>query len=738
MGQILVARNASSEELAEWQQAVPLNCANYPPLWYALALSHLHRSDSPSAIRCLWETLRLNPEHLRSTYQLGQSLVGLGMERQAEAFLNLSRSLEAYVSACEVAHHLNEPSHLLSAAKLAEELGLPREAWGWAKLALQRSAQSPDALAIVTRSEARLAELDSVRMLPDHNPALTVDLSDLVPQTASSPSATGQRVQQARLNATVSFQDDAANAGLNFVYFNAGQPEQGLVYMYEVVGGGVGVLDYDRDGWPDMVFPQGAPWPLQPDQQASLDRLFRNRGDGRFVDVTSQACLFENGFSQGVSVGDFDDDGFPDLYVLNIQGNRLFQKSGCGTFTDVTARAGIAGDRYSVSGLIADLNGDSLPDIYTVNYLSGEELFTKVCADGQGRRGSCLPHLFLPSADRCFLNLGDGRFEDVTESSGIGQVSGMGLGIVAFRSQGDDGLNLFIANDIGPNFLFVNETGTDDRPLFVERGTVAGLAYNQLGQQEASMGIAAGDVDGDGRLDLFVTNFDDETNTLYRQRSGTLFEDATSEARLSRKTQPYVGWGTQFIDAELDGWPDLILTNGHVNDLRHLGKPFLMRSQFYRNLGAGRFVELTGDRLGEFFQQQRLGRGLARLDWNRDGREDVVISHLGSPAALLTNTTQGAGHALRIRLTATQSSRDAIGAIVTAQVGDQQLTMQLTAGDGNQSSNERQLVFGLNDATVADVVTVQWPSQAVQIFGPLSAGPVWLLVEGTEQAFDLP
>lgn len=730
LGRILIEAGRSVEVLDRWQAELAADAWRHPAVWFARGLACSHRGDHGSAARCHWEALRLDPAHQRAAYQLGQELVAIDRKADGERFLAHSARLEAYVRACELAHHLQSPANLLRAATHAEKLGLWWEAAGWCRMVLQVHPDDATALPMLSRIEPQLAGLEGMRMHTRGNPARSIDLSKhtLPLLTTPAPAVAGPEV--VANTASVTFADEATAASLNFQYRNAGSPREGIVYMYEVVGGGVCVIDFDGDGKPDIHFPQGAPWPLRPGQREHLDRLFHNRGNGQFADVTEAARLVEDGFSQGGNVGDVDEDGFPDLFVANIGGNRLFHNNGDGTFEDITATAGIAGDRYTSSGLIADFNSDGYPDLYEVNYLAGDDLFTRVCGDASGRGASCLPQLFQPARDRCYLNLGDGRFEDISQSSGVDRLAGMGLGIVALTLGDSQALSLFVANDIGANFLLVNAAAPGERPEFTDQGLTAGVAYNRHGKYEASMGIAAGDSDGDGLIDLFVTNFDDETNTLYRQKPGGLFVDDTVDSGFSKKSQPYVGWGTQFVDGDLDGWRDLILTNGHVNDLRDKGKPFQMPAQYYRNLGNGQFAEIPRNILGSYFQKNLLGRGLARLDWNGDGREDVVISHLDAPAALLTNTTQQTGQSLRLRLRATRSSRDAIGAVITVQWGDRKLTSQLTAGDGNQSSNERQIIFGLGSNSHAQKVTVRWPSGAIQDYGLLSSQSVWMLIEG--------
>jgi hypothetical protein len=498
------------------------------------------------------------------------------------------------------------------------------------------------------------------------------------------------------------------------------------------------VLDYDADGWPDLYLTQGCRWPPVAGQTEHLDRLYRNRGDGTFEDVTAQCQLAEDRFSQGVAAGDFNDDGFADLYVANIGVNRLYLNLGDGTFRDVSGVAGIEGEAWTTSCLLADVNGDGLPDIYDVNYIDGADVYERVCIR-EGKPRTCLPNIFEPQPDRFYLNLGDGRFEERTAAAGLNVTGGNGLGIVAGDLDGTGRLGLFVANDQDANFCWINETaGPGAPPQFVERGVLAGLAYDAEGKSQACMGVAAGDADGDGKLDLFVTNFYEESNTLYLQGAGGTFIDATGASGLRAPSFFMVGFGAQILDGDLDGHLDLVLTNGHVDDFSHQQVPYEMPPQYFRGLGGGQFAELPAAELGEFFQGNYLGRGLARLDWNRDGREDFVVSHLHSPVALVANTSPETGRFLAVQLRGVRSSRDAIGAEVAIEAGGRRRTQWLTAGDGYQASNQRQLVFGLGAADRVEKLHICWPSGLVQEFADLAADQALIFVEGSPRATRLP
>lgn len=734
---------ASADEVSflRWHEALPPMANRHPEIWAIRGAWARHKSEPQVAARCYWESIHLNPNSVRSNFQLGQLLTVLNREQEAAVFLDHAQTLQEYASAVDAGSDGKVEGGMKDAAEFAESLGLFWEAYGWATLCLDSEtvrSQPAWAVEMLSRLKPRLPPHPQNRELAEFNVALRVDLSAYpLPNWQSQASNAPTSIATRAVDGTVNFEDLAVQAGLNFSYYNGDQPlrTEGMQKMYEFTGGGVVVLDYDCDGYPDCYFTQGCEWPPQANQQEYVDRLFRNLGGSRFEDVTELACVVENSFSQGATIGDFNSDGFPDIYVANIGHNRLFQNNGDGTFTDVTANSGLTGDRWTTSSLMADLNGDSLPDIYDVNYLAGEDLFTKVCWNSEGKKsGTCPPNVFPAAQDQMYLNLGDGRFEEVTGEVGIVVPDGKGLGIVAADFDGSGRLSLFVANDQVPNFFFHNRTDhPGDRPRFLEQGFQSGLAVDLDGKSQACMGVAAGDADGDGLVDLFVTNFANESNTLYRNVSGNLFLDDTKVAGLREPSLAWLGFGTQFIDGELDGWLDLIVANGHVTDERQPGKAYQMPPQYFRNLGKGRFVELTSNSLGPYFEGQYLGRGLARLDWNGDGLEDVAISHLDRPASLLTNTSEQTGHFLVVALRGVKSDRDAIGATVTVKAGERSFVRQLTAGDGYHASNERVLTFGIGAESHIEFLRVRWPSRFEQEWNGIECDTKILCLEGRAQ-----
>lgn len=533
---------------------------------------------------------------------------------------------------------------------------------------------------------------------------------------------------------------DVAAAEIDFRYFNSAVPATPGARMFEFTGGGVGAADFDLDGRPDLYFTQGCRWPPDPTQREFLDRLYRNLGD-RYIDVTDAAAIVEPGFSQGIACGDYNEDGFPDVYVGNIGGNRLFRNNGDGTFGSALpdTRTPTAPEEpqqlvWTTSVAIADVNGDSLPDLFDANYVTGSDVYERIC-DHDGTPGVCSPTVFDAERDRFWLNRGDGTFSEVGQLVGLVASAGTGLGILAADFDESGRLSLFVANDARPNHFFQNMTETAGAlPHFEENAAAFGLATDAAGSSQACMGIAAGDANGDGRLDLFVTNYVDESNTLYEQQADGTFADASRRAGLADPSRHLLGFGTQFLDANNDGWEDLVVANGHVDDFRFKGYAFDMPAEFFRN-AAGVFHEEPPESLGFYFQNKHFGRGLARLDWNGDGRNEFAVSHLGEPAVLLTNASPTAGRSISLRFRATKSARDAIGTVVTIKTNRRRLVRQMTAGDGYQASNERKLVIGIGPADQVDSVSVRWASGHFDRFEALASGRTWLMIEGRSRPF---
>jgi tetratricopeptide (TPR) repeat protein len=732
----LIVDTAPADEFREWQRSMPDPDGHHPDTWSIRGRRALLQHNRSAAIRYFLEAVVRHSDHKYALRQLAQLLTVTEEPELAKKFSLRSRQIVDYqVLLNSARERQTNVAAIRRAAELTFEMGRLWESRAWCGKAmkLDRNLQWP--LPLIQQAESQLM-VDSPQTMTESQPAVGIDLSRWplpVWPDAESPLETNGLI--AATESSLKFHDSAAEAGIDFVYFNGRNPDQEGIRMYETVGGGVAALDYDADGLPDVYFTQGTQWPVDPAQRTLLDRLYRNLGTGKFDDVTLNSMLVESMFGQGVAIGDYDGDGFGDLFIGNIGNNRLFRNNGDGTFSDATEGSGISGSVWTSSCAFADLNGDGFADIYEVNYLKGDDVFTTVCVTKPGSGEMCAPNLFEAEQDRLYLNRQDGTFEDVSKQSGIESDDGMGMGIVIANFDDTGRLGVFVANDHIYNFFFANETAPRGAPLKLrECAFTKGLGLNVDGWSQACMGVAAGDVDENGLLDLFVTNFYREPNCLYLHQPDHYFVDDTHRAGLRDSSYHVVGWGTQFLDADLDGFDDLVLTNGHVEDRTHLGRPYRMRPMFYRNTGAGRFAEVSADSLGSFFQKEQLGRGLARLDWNGDGREDFVISHLDTAAALITNQSTG-GNFFKVRLRGVDSERDAIGAFATIECGDFKRTRQLIAGDGFQASNERQLVFGLGDRQRIDRLTVRWPTGLTHVWEKLDANAEIMLLEGSDKLF---
>ena len=708
------------DELIEWERTVPDEADRFPETWLVRARMADEFDDRAGAIRCYAEAFRLAPESKPACYGLSRLLSEVEEANAAapfEAWLQELQALENEQNRVLFAGQHETVDPLIGLIRRYAAVGRLWEAYGWCLLALDVDPSHPQAQQLYAELQQRVRDLSLQLVAPGAGPVVG-DLLKRYPRPrfgdGASPSSADNPDRETTLaESDIQFRNDAQQAGLRFRYCNGtiGEPTR---RMYEFTGGGIAVLDYDRDGLPDVCFTQGHPWNAPDPEGPYVDQLFRNVDATKFQNATVSARIREAGFGQGVSVGDVDGDGFPDLYIACIGGNRLWLNNGDGTFSDATGATGIEGDAWTTSCLMADLTGDGLPDLYDVNYVTAPDVFERICPRPDGTPGMCMPFHFDSQPDRLLVNVGQGGFVDATAQRLPEHTAGKGLGIALWREADSGRLNLFVANDTTPNFLFTGDA-SDGALQLVEQGIASGLAFNAAGKAEGCMGIAVGDVDGNGQLDLHVTNFYNESNTLYAGLGGGIFEDRTRQLGLEGPSLPVLGFGTQFLDANRDGQLELFVTNGHLDDLRASGRPYRMPAQLYLWEGGG-FVPGDPAELGVYFQQEWLGRPAAKLDWNRDGREDLVVGHLEDEVALLTSTGPQSGRYVALTLVGTDSGRDAIGATVTARIGDRVLVRPLTAGDGYQASNERRLVIGTGTADVIDELTVRWPSGRVQTF----------------------
>jgi enediyne biosynthesis protein E4 len=524
------------------------------------------------------------------------------------------------------------------------------------------------------------------------------------------------------------FRDIASEAGLRIPHYNDAHGQYRLV---ETMGSGVGLIDFDGDGWLDIFVAQGCPLPRDPKQREHTAKLYRNNRDLTFQDVTESAGVGWSGYGEGVAVGDYDGDGRDDLFVAGFGGSVLYRNNGDGTFADATESAGVSGSGWASSCAFADLDHDGDLDLYVARYVgntvdaAGRP--TASCNALPGSLGYCPPLQFPAELHFLYRNDGDGTFTDVSGESGIASKAGNGLGVAIVDLDDDGRPDIFVANDQTPNFLFRNKGGL----RFDEVALSWGLAYNEAGQPRAGMGIAVGDYDGDGRVDLLVTNFYREASTLYRNSAPGEFEVTTSAARLTAPSRTKLGFGAGFLDYDNDGELDLFVTNGHVNDVRPIGIPYAMSPQLFRNMGSGRFADVSS-KAGPYFLGEWLGRGAAFGDLDNDGATDIVVTHIGRPPAVLRNETKPRGHYLRLSLRGAASSGDATGALVTVLAEGRAHFRAIAAGTSYLSASDRRILIGLGKADRVDRLTIRWPSQTVQTWTDLPVDRSLAIVEGGE------
>ncbi|TWT50087.1 FG-GAP repeat protein [Thalassoglobus neptunius] len=527
------------------------------------------------------------------------------------------------------------------------------------------------------------------------------------------------------------------------VPFRHVSPQSPKRHIHLTMGSGVGALDYDLDGFVDLYFGQGGGWTGTLDPESGLGDVLCRNITGEFLDVTKSAMIFAPGYAMGISVGDCNNDGFPDVYVSNVGRDRLYSNNGDGTFTEQSEAANLKNSRYGASCAWTDFQSDGVPDLFVVNYVQISPENYKTCTDqspeGKNLPIACPPWTYTPEPDCAYVGRGDGTFVEASKELGFQTgPSQPGLGIITADIDRDGDLDLYIANDSTPNQLWINNGGE-----FNEQGLLSGTALNRVGEREAGMGVTCDDADNNGLLDLFVTNYFAETNTFYRNEGFGFFLDVTPEVGLASASYSFLGFGTSFVDFDNDGELDLFVTNGHIHDQLNILKrdvPYQQQSQVFRGR-SGKFEDVTAT-AGAPLQKFGLGRGTAIADFDRDGRPDIAVNHLDQSALLLRNTTEQAGHPLRLLLIGTRSSRLPVGAIVTVETPRQKLTRTLSVNESYLSSRHREMVFGIlptpdTDDTEelspvkADRITVHWPSGKSELWQNLTTDELHVLVEGT-------
>jgi len=518
------------------------------------------------------------------------------------------------------------------------------------------------------------------------------------------------------------FTDITLASGIDF-RLTCGGPEKR--YIMESMCGGVAVFDYDNDGWMDVYLVDGSTLEDMRAGKCHTGKLYRNNHDGSFTDMTAKAGLNHCGWGFGVAIGDYDNDGWDDLYVTYLDGAVLYHNNRDGTFTDVTAKAGVGNPgRWGTSTAFGDYDNDGNLDLYVANYVDLDlehlpEFGSGPFCQYRGIPVSCGPRGLKGGRDRLYHNNGDGTFTDVTEKLGIDPGAYYGLGVLWLDYDKDGCLDLYVANDSSPSLLYHN----DCKGGFTEVGAEAGVAYSADGREQAGMGIDSADYDRDGWPDIAKGNFSDDTNNLYHNDHNGEFTDMAGPASFGPISIPLLTFGMKFLDFDNDGWPDIIAADGHVNpqvDKQSFGVTYAERPLLFHNLKNGKFEEV-GLRSGTALERRYVARGAAAADFFNRGVEDLIVTQLDGPPILLRNDSSSGNHWLRLKLKGSRSNRDGLGARVEVRAGNLVQSAEARANSSFESASDARLHFGLGSATQVDSIIVRWPSGKVDTLGAQSA-----------------
>ena len=525
--------------------------------------------------------------------------------------------------------------------------------------------------------------------------------------------------------------DVAAEAGVTLLNVSGGPNKD---FILTVAGSGAAFFDYDNDQDMDLLLVNGSTFENLRRGDDPMLVLYLNEGNGKFSDVTQPSGLHKKGWGMGVCVADYDNDGFQDFYVTTYGPNVLFRNNGDRTFSDVTQQASVEGAFYwSTNCAFGDYDRDGDVELYVANYAAQDEKTTprpglSPFCRYQGMDVACGP-LGLPAEpDVLYDNNADGTFSDVTDRAGIHDPGYYGYGVIFGDLNSDGWPDLYVANDQNPNFLFRN----NQDKTFTEAAVPAGAAFSETGVPQAGMGLDVGDFNQDGHMDIFVTNFSGDTNTLYQNLGDGNFVVVTHEVGLGASSMPYLGWGTAFVDFDNDGLLDLFVANGHVYpqvDRLGQGSTFLQRNQLYRNLGGWHFQEIKGE-MGEALGVERSSRATAFADYDNDGDLDILITNLDDRPTLLRNQGGNENHWLKLQLVGTRSNRDAIGARISVEVGEVTQIAEVRSGASYLSHNDSRVHFGLGENTTVSQLEVRWPSGLVEVFEDVQADQILLIREG--------
>ncbi|MGI9473364.1 MAG: FG-GAP-like repeat-containing protein [Rubripirellula sp.] len=744
-GQVMI-ESQGFEDFPAWYEGAPDECQAYPSYWMAMGGWALHLGENDLAVRMFGEAVLREPGDAAGLNRLTQALDAVGEIKVADSLRQRSEQINQITQIAKVVlaspdvgpQSISELSNRLAVA------GRPLEALAWHRIALQRAGGDPNAMqslavqqARVVKAEQQNAEhLQSVLLQGLDLAQYPLDESRLARAVDSNPSlarSSQPRREEAEIIALQPrFTNVASQAKLEFQYANAPVPVEREFRIFQAYGGGVACLDFDLDGCIDFYFGQASGEP--PDEEGTRpNQLARNLGR-QFVNVTAESETDDRSYTCGVTSGDWNQDGWPDLLIGNMQRNRLLINQGDGTFRLQSGDGEWQQARYTTGVAIADVDGDNLPDIVEVNYLEDQRMFDPIERKPDGTPVRLPGPLHFTSAgDRLFRSQGDGTMQGSPLGDPSDDRRATGLGLLITNIDDRPGNELFVANDLMANRLWSRD-GAGTQSSWKDVAVIRGVAYGANGMPLACMGIAAADFDENGRLDLHITNFEDQWSNQYMQREDGGFTDLTLPLGLDRDSLKMLGFGTQALDYDLNSTVDLVVGNGHVEDYRSRGSQFEMPTQVFAWEQRGfRLMEVAGD--PSYWSQGHLSRAMAKCDWNRDGRVDLIVTDLRQPVALLENRTRTSNHWLQLELAGTNAERDAIGSVVEIHIGDRVFRQSVQTGDGYMSKNQFVLTFGLGAYESVDELVIRWPDGDEARLEELAADRCWLIVQGQAEAF---